>query len=274
MAIKNFDDKLVFITGGSSGIGLETAKQLTEKGARVVIFGRSQQKLDDALKEIGNRGAAFSLDVTNDALVREVVANACETCGVPDILINCAGRAVPHYFEDITFDMFDATMRTNLYGQWSMCAALVPAMKKRGGHIVNVSSVAGFLGVFGYSDYTASKYASVGFSEVLKSELRQYNIGVSVLCPPDTDTPGFEEENMTKPFETNAISEGGGLLLPSEVASDLLKGILKQRFIIIPGYQGKLIYLMKRFMPVLLRKIVDASVRKAQKSKARAAEHL
>ena len=110
-------------------------------------------------------------------------------------MINSAGIQYPDYFERIPFDVFDQTVRTNLYGIWNVLAALVPAMKGSGGHIVNVSSIAGFMGVFGYTAYSATKFGVIGFSEALRSEMRPHGIRVSVLCPPDTDTPGLAQEN-------------------------------------------------------------------------------
>lgn len=89
-------------------------------------------------------------------------------------------------------------MKVHIYGVWNSISTLLPHMRQRGGYIVNVSSVLGFMGVFGYSDYCPSKFAILGLSEVLKSELKRYGIGISVLCPPDTDTPGFQVENQTK----------------------------------------------------------------------------
>ena len=98
-------------------------------------------------------------------------------------------------------------MKINLYGARNAIAALLPHMRNQGGHIVNVSSIAGLIGVFGYTDYCASKFGLIGFSEALRSELDSQGIMVSVLCPPDTDTPGLAEENLTKPPETLAVSE-------------------------------------------------------------------
>src|SRR5438477_366286 len=83
------------------------------------------------------------------------------------------------------------------------------------------ASLAGLIGVFGYTDYCASKFAIVGFSEALRSELKPHGIMVSVLCPPDVDTPGFAVENTTKPPETVAISEGAKPMTPDEVAAEL-----------------------------------------------------
>ena len=134
------------------------------------------------------------------------MAEVVQSFGAPDILINNVGRALPRYFEDVTFEQFDETMKTNLYGAWNTISVLVPHMKAGGGTIVNVSSMAGFIGVFGYTDYCASKFAVVGLSEALRQELRRYGITVAVLCPPDTDTPGLANEDARQ-----AGGDEGGL---------------------------------------------------------------
>jgi short-subunit dehydrogenase len=142
-------------------------------------------------------------------------------------------------------------------------------MKDRGGYIINVSSIAGFIGVFGYTDYAAAKFGVVGFSEALRSELKKYNIAVSVLCPPDTDTPGFAEENKTKPEETKAISSTARLMKAEDVAKALLKGMKKQEFIIIPNFDGKFTYIMKRLLPGLVEMVTDSQVKSVQKAKGK-----
>ena len=189
--MKTFEQKNAYITGGSSGIGLTTAKMLAAEGANVLIFSRSRDRLDQAVQEIeeqrkseGQRVAAMQLDVSRHEEVSRVMAEAVGQFGTPDLLINSAGKAVPRPFEEISYEQFDDIMRTNFYGAWGTIQALLPHMKKKGGgHIVNVSSMAGFIGVFGYADYGASKFAMMGLSETLKMELRQYNIRVSVLFP-------------------------------------------------------------------------------------------
>jgi short-subunit dehydrogenase len=137
-------------------------------------------------------------------------------------------------------------------------------MKEHGGYIVNVSSIAGFIGLFGYTDYSASKFAIIGFSEALRSELKRYGITVSVLCPPDTDTPGFHEENKTKPEETKAISGSAKLMQPDEVARALLSGMRKEARHIIPSFDGKLIFLLKRLLPGLVEFVMDSTIKKVQ----------
>jgi NAD(P)-dependent dehydrogenase (short-subunit alcohol dehydrogenase family) len=265
-----FDGKLAFITGGSSGIGLAAAELLAREGAGVVIFARGLKRLEEAAGRIeaarksAQRPVGFrQLDVTDHRQVKQVMEEAVAEYGPPDLLVNCAGRAYPNYFENITWEQFDETMKVHMYGIWNTVSALVPHMKERGGWIANTTSLLGFLGVFGYTDYCASKFAIIGFSEALRSELKRHGIGVSVLCPPDTDTPGFAVENLTKPPETVAVSEGGGLMRPEEVAAVLLKGIRKGRFHILPG-NARTVYYLKRFMPWLVDLVMDRQIRRAR----------
>ena len=272
--MKDFKDKLIYISGGSSGIGLAVAKLMAARGANVVIFARRQKTLDDARDEInqcrmieGQKIHCQSLDVSQRKQVEEVLKKSVAEYGVPDVLINCAGRARPTYFEEISFEQFEETIKVDLYGVWNTISVLLPYMKERGGYIVNVSSIVGFLGNFGYTDYAAAKFGVIGLSEALRSEVKRYNIAVSVLCPPDTDTPGFVEENKTKPAETKVISAGAKLMKPEAVAEALLKGMAKQEFIIIPNADGRFTYIMKRLFPWLVEMVTDAQVRQVQKAK-------
>jgi len=272
--MKDFAGKLVYISGGSSGIGLAVAKLMAARGASVVIFARRQKVMEDALGEIsacrmmeGQKIHCQSLDVSLREQVEGVLKKAVATYGVPDVLINCAGRARPGYFEDISYAQFEETVKVDLYGTWNTISVLLPYMKERGGYIVNVSSIVGFLGIFGYTDYAAAKFGVIGLSEALRSEVKRYKIAVSVLCPPDTDTPGFVEENKSKPPETKVISAAANLMKPEAVAAALLKGMAKDEFIIIPNADGRFTYIMKRIFPWLVEMVTDSQVRKVQKIK-------
>lgn len=270
--VKYFAGQNVYITGGSSGIGLSAAKQLAALGANILVFARTKERLEAAAADIkkncvskAQRVSSIQVDVGNNENVNKVMARAVHKFGPPDLLINCAGRAYPHYFEKVGYEQFDQTMKTNLYGIWNTTAALVPEMKKRGGCIVNVSSLAGFIGIFGYTAYCASKFGVIGFSEALRSELRSHGIKVAVLCPPDTDTPGFAAENKTKPEETKEASKGAKLMSPDEVARQLISGLKKGRYMIIPGFEGKITWRIKRFLPVLVDAVLNSQLRKVQK---------
>ena len=140
MKIRDFRGKTVYLFGGSSGIGLETAKRLSEKGASVVLFARTPEKLRNALEAVRSRSAgsgqsfsAYPLDVSvHDDVVR-VVEKAVGENGAPDILINCAGEARPDTFDKIGYEQFDRTLKVNLYGTWNTISVLLPFMKERGG---------------------------------------------------------------------------------------------------------------------------------------------
>ena len=266
----DFNGKCAYITGGSSGIGLAAAKRLAATGTRVVIFSRSDTKLAAALDEIKQdpkaAAVAHRLDVADADDVGQVMARAVKETDPPDLLINSAGISQADYFENINAAAFDRIMRVNLYGTRNTIAALLPHMRRQGhGHIVNVASVAGYIGVFGFTGYCASKFAVIGFSEALRGELRPQGITVSVLCPPDTDTPMLHDENINKPPETLKISEGGGLLTADQVARAMLKGVRRRRFMIIPGAGARFTWLAKRLVPGIVFAVMDRDVRKVRK---------
>lgn len=254
--------------GGSSGIGRATAERLAAQGARLALCARNAERLSAAAAACTAAGApqvlTLSFDVTSHEATAAGLAEAIESLGPPALVVHCAGQARPHRFEDIDAARFDATIKANLYGTYNVVAAVVPAMKPAGGTIVTVSSVAGLIGVYGYADYCASKFGVIGLSEVLRQELAEHGIEVSVLCPPDTDTPGFETENETKPAATRALSSSAGLMSADAVADALLAGIERGRFLIIPGADGMLTHLAKRFVPGLVQWWMMRTIRKTR----------
>ncbi len=262
--MKNLTKKLAFITGASEGIGKETAKELVKNGASVIIFSRSKDKLDSALKEIEPfRKSADqliilqTLDVTDAKQTDQVLNAAIKKYGVPDYLINCAGFARPGYLNELDLQYYHQMMELNYFGIVNVCKTLVPhMMTSMNGHIINTSSMAGFIGLFGYTGYCASKYAVVGFSEALKRELEHYNIKVSVLCPPNTRTPGLDEENKYKPREVLATEEKAKPVNPDYIAKELIKYLDSKKFMIVPTFDGGMAYYLSRYLPSLLHQFV------------------
>lgn len=263
--------RTVYVSGGSSGIGLAAAKLFASLGADVLVFARRVEALERAERDIracrispDQRVMWLSIDVTDHAAVASTLTRAVTDFGTPHVVITSAGIAYPDHFERIPYGMFDTSVRTNLYGTWNVLATLVPFMKATGGHIVNVSSIAGLVGVFGYTAYSATKFAVIGMSESLRSEMKPYRIRVSVLCPPDTDTPGLARENMTKPAETRALAGNAGLMSPEDVARAMLRGMERGNFLILPGMEGKLISMAKRLAPGVVASIMDSIVERAR----------
>lgn len=276
-----YQDKIAFITGGSTGIGLAIAKALSKEGCNVVVFARTIVKLETAVTEIKQNSNQqsqkvnfYSVDTSDNTDTKKVFEKAITENGIPDFLINCVGIAQPDYFENISFENFDRLIKTNLYSTWNSVQAIVPYMKQKGGAILNTSSVAGFIGVFGYTDYCMTKFGIIGFSDALRQEIQRYNISVSVLCPPDTDTPGFEAENATKPAETKAIAGNAKLLNADFVANVVLRGIQREQKMIIPGFDGKMTLILKRFFPRLVDWIMNINIKKAQKKQTTTLKYL
>ena len=250
--MQNFTNKLVYITGGSSGIGLETARVLSSLGAHIAIFARNKEKLDQARKDIeGHRLSstqnihAMPLDVAEHDHCQTKMNDAVAQFGIPDIVITSAGVGHADYFENISHDAFDSLMKINVYGTHSVIAALLPFMKSRGGQIVIISSVAGLVGMFGYTSYATTKYALVGFAECLRSELKRYDISVTLVCPPEVDTPFLVNEN-TIPGEARILKNFAGTLKPGPVAKTIVKVITHKKFLIVPGILAKMLFLTHR----------------------------
>jgi short-subunit dehydrogenase len=185
--------------------------------------------------------------------------------GVPDYLINVVGYAYPQYVQELTLNDYRACMEINYYGQLVPILVLLPHfMAARKGHILNVSSMMGYFGIMGYAAYAPTKFAIVGLTEALRHELKPYNISLSVLYPPDTDTPGFEKENRTKPRECAMMSSNVKLLSARQVAEALVEGMIHRRYAILPGEAG-LMWKMIRYFPALVRWITDIQYKQARK---------
>jgi 3-dehydrosphinganine reductase len=261
-----YKNKYVLITGGSEGIGRALALDLTKCGADVTILARSAPKLINTLAEMETLRVSptqvlnyVSCDVTQFEWVRKTIDELIFEHRVPDILMNVAGYAQPGYIHEQEIHHFDDMMNLNLFGVVHTCKAITPYfMKEKKGIILNTSSMAGFLGLFGYTAYCATKFAVVGFSEALRRELKPYNVQVSILCPPNTKTPGLEKENKVKPKEILATEEKAKVATAEEVALATLKDLKKKKTMIIPTADGNLAYILNKISP----KIIDQFVKR------------
>lgn len=259
------NSQTVFITGGSSGIGLATALLYHSRGYRVAIAGRNAEKLNAASQ---GRFETYQLDVSVPENVQEVVAAYCRNHGnqAPDILINSAGVMIPGRFIEMPEKDFWANIDVDFNGTVHVCRAFAPLMVQRGsGHIVNVASVAGFLGIYGYTGYSAAKYAVMGMSEALRFELEPLGVSVHVVCPPDTRTPGLTLEQSMRPKETDAAAGNIKPIEPEQVARALVKGVDKNKNTIVIGALSRLYYRLKGIWPELFYWVVSSDVRSVQK---------
>jgi 3-dehydrosphinganine reductase len=269
-----FNDRCVLITGGSSGIGLATAEIFVKEGANVLLLARREELLKKAEASLSayktnpaQKIASFSADVRDQETIQKTVEQIETQFGPIDYLINSAGVAHSGYFNELELDIFRWMMEVNYFGIVNVTHAVIPGMiKRRSGYIVNISSIAGFLGVFGYTAYSSSKYAVRGLSDILRAEMKPYGIHVSLVFPPDTQTPQLDYDNQLKPPETKALTDGGSILSPEEVAKSIVNGILKKKYIILPGFEGKLLYWVSGWLGTGVYPIMDMLIRNAQKN--------
>jgi len=238
------------VTGGSSGIGKETARLLVRRGASVTLLARRADVLDAARAELvpdcaspSQRVLAVPVDVADRDAVTLAIAHAEREIGPCDLTITSAGIAHPGYFAEVPIDVFEESMRVNYFGTLYALRAVLPGMRARGrGHVVLVSSGAGIVGIFGYTAYSPSKFALRGLAEVLRAELAQEAVRVSIVYPPDTDTPQLAAENLIKPAETRAIAAGAKTWRADDVARCILDGVDRNRFAITPGWELTLLH--------------------------------
>jgi 3-dehydrosphinganine reductase len=265
----------VIVTGGNSGIGLATAKAFVRRGAHVGIVGRTPEKLASAKSEIeAVRANASQIVATARADVSdwEQAHRALESLvreGLdPQILVNSAGVIVPGQFDTMSVEEFDHNVINDFDTVVNMCRAVVPLMVERqSGHIVNVSSVAGYLGIYGYTAYAAAKYAVMGFTEALRFEMKPQGVRVSVVCPPDTDTPMLAYEKTLRPPETEKIAGNIKAIPPERVGDAIVRGVEKNKYYIIPDFTSRLYFRLKGLWPELFFSIVDGNVRQSRKER-------
>ncbi|MCA9623847.1 MAG: SDR family oxidoreductase [Myxococcales bacterium] len=264
-----FAGKKVMVTGGSSGIGLAFATEAARLGAKPILVARRPEPLEEAKRRIEAevRGAevdTLSLDVADEDAVESVMGAYLEK-GRVDHLVNNAGIAMPGRFVELDKDEFRKMMDVNYFGAVHMTRAVLPAMTaRREGHILNVSSLAGVLAIYGYTAYSASKFALHGFSQALRAELWPHGVQVSVCFPPDTDTPQLAYENQFKPAETKAIAGTVKTLSPEVVAQSMIAGMARGRFEIYPDVASHMVALGQRLLPGITRWVCDTSQKRAQ----------
>lgn len=256
--VRSFAGWRALITGGSSGIGLALAHALVAEGARVCIAARSEARLAEAARALGPSACFVVMDVSLAESVESGVKAAIEALGGLDLLVNNAGYALPGYVDELTDRAYVDMMAVNYFGAMRLSRACLSHFMARGtGRIVNVTSMLGFMGTFGYSAYCASKYALSGFTEALRQDALPFGVRVHLCYPPTTNTPGLERENRDKPPEAWAIEGKSRAFSATEVARELLAGIRRGRFHILIGWDSWLIWIAQRFAPWLVRAVID-----------------
>ncbi|MDQ3011665.1 MAG: SDR family oxidoreductase [Acidobacteriota bacterium] len=203
--IRKLSGTVAVITGATSGIGRETAREFASAGSKVVIAGRRKERLQELANQIETKGGqAFAVptDVADQAQVESLIEKAVERFGRVDVLVNNAGVAIASRFEEMPLDDFRRLMDVNFWGAVYTCRAAVPQMRKqRSGVILNISSIFGKRGMPFETAYCSSKFALAGFSESLRAELMSENIDVCTIFPGAVETEIFDAAANSTGFE-------------------------------------------------------------------------
>jgi len=260
----NFSEKIVLITGASSGIGQASAIQFAKKGAKLILVSRNIEKLNiisEDLKKFNESSFVFPCDVSDKSQVNKISKIILDKFDSVDILVNNAGFAIYDSVYNLTIEEIESQMATNYFGMIYFVKNFLPSMiKKKSGHIVNVASVAASFGLPGIAPYCASKFAMLGFSEGLKHELKGTGVGITVVSPIMVRTNFFNHpsfRNMPK-YSITSLS-------PETVAKAVVRASNSPRLeIIVPGFVRGAIWIKNTF-PYLINPILNSSFGKPLK---------
>ncbi len=259
--------RTVYITGAASGIGRELARRYVRQGWNAFLFDRAE--LEGAVAEMKSLAGSeqtlqgLMLDVSDEASVNTAFSEAAGQLA-PDLVINCAGILSCEPFTNSSGEDFERVIRVNLIGSRHVAASAVTHLRP-GGQLVLVASLAGVAACYGYTAYCAAKHGVVGLADVLRMELKPLGITVSLVCPPEVETPMVVEERKTRAKATSDIKALGGLLTVEEAASQIEAGVARRDFMIIPGRRARFMYWTTRITPrVLNNRLADFLVSRGQ----------
>jgi short-subunit dehydrogenase len=254
-------DKVVVITGASSGIGKALAIELAGRGANLVLAARQYVTLceiaHDIQTEYNVKAIAVQCDVSIEEDCAALIKQVLSIFGKIDILVNNAGISMRALFKDVDLKVLKSLMDVNFWGTVYCTKYALPEITKTKGSIVGVSSIAGYKGLPGRAGYSASKYAMNGFLDALRVENLRTGVHIMVACP------GFTSSNIRNTaLNKNGIQQGEStleedkMMTAEEAAQIIANGIENRERTLIMTFQGKLTVLLSKFLPAFLDKQV------------------
>lgn len=263
--------KHALITGGSSGIGLATAKEFAKRGVHPIVIARDIEKMHSAKAEIESTYEVavqvFSCNVTDFNSLQKIIHDIGKNSTI-DYLVCNAGTMTCGRLEDNTMSDLNRTMEINYIGVLHTYKAAIEIMKdQKSGQVGFVSSVAGYLGAIGYGGYAPGKFAIAGLAECVRMEAADYGIGTTIIYPPDTKTPFLKWEQENTLPECRALSKNAKAISAELVAKKLVDAMMKNKFEVFCNTESKLIRILKVIWPSLYFSIVDGIVKKDRKKR-------
>ena len=247
-------NKTVLITGATGGFGRHFTHQLLEKGSKLILTDYDESVLNEFTQSIDHKNVLGV--ITSDLSTptgADQLHDQSQAFGQVDVLINNAVIAVMGRHDEVPRDAWERLMQVNLMAPMRLCALFSPKMIERGsGHIVNISSLAGWVGTQGLSAYVASKHGLRGFSTSLNDELKQHNVKVSAVYPYFSDTPILDSPQYGTLAEQQRQNNLTGVTKPQDVVRNAIKGIEANDLHIFPDSTSKNVVRIQRFAPWLL----------------------
>lgn len=252
-------DKVVVITGASSGIGEAMAREYSAMGALVVLGARREQELQRVADEIiarGGRVAYMACDVTREEDCKLLIDKAVGSFGRIDVMICNAGLSMRALFDDCDLQVLHRLMDVNFWGTVNCTKYALPYLQQSRGSLVGISSVAGIHGLPGRTGYSASKYAMTGFLDTIRVENLKRGVHVMTACP------GFTASNVRFSALTADGSEQGetprneaGMMTPEQVAHIVARGLKRRKRLCLMEWEGRLTHFVKKFFPGLVDRL-------------------
>ncbi|WP_210486181.1 SDR family oxidoreductase [Rufibacter aurantiacus] len=263
-------DKVVIITGGSSGIGRACALAFGRAGGKIVISARNTQKLQGVGQELKAAGVEYLAvigDVSIEEDCRRLIEETVARFGKIDVMLNNAGISMRALFQEVDLDVIRQLMDINFWGTVYCTKYALPYLLKTKGSVIGVSSIAGYQGLPGRTGYSASKFAMQGFLGALRTETLHQGLHVMIACP------GFTASNI----RNTALSADGSqqgesprdeakMMTAEEVADRILEATRKRKRELVLTTQGKLVVLLGKFLPGLTDKLVYNQMKKEPNS--------
>jgi dehydrogenase/reductase SDR family member 7B len=253
-------DKIVVITGGTSGIGKALAEKFGKHGSKILVTGRNEEELARTVAELKANGitiAGFRADVSKEDDNRRMAEEAIKLYGTIDILINNAGISMRALFSEVDLEVVKKVMDINFYGVLYATKYCLPEITKNKGSVIGISSIAGYRGLPGRTGYSASKFALNGFLEVLRTELLKTGVHVLTACP------GFTASNIRKRSLTKDGTQQGEsprqeekMMTSEECANHIYNATVARKRTLILTTQGKLAVFLNKWLPSLADRMV------------------
>lgn len=251
-----FKNKVVVVTGATSGIGEALSYEFAKAGAKIIMAARNEEKLAEIASNIAIQGGFANYtrcDVTIESECKQMIDNGVKAFGGIDIIINNAGLSMRALFDDVDLSVLHRLMDVNFWGCVNCTKYALPYIQKNRGSIVGISSVAGIHGLPARTGYSASKYAMVGFLDTIRVENLKKCVHVMVAAP------GFVATNVRfSALTADGTSQGETprheekMMTPTEVAQRIMKGIIKRKRSITMDFNGWATTLLKKISPRLV----------------------